>query len=119
MSRVLIGISICLTWVDIYCPVRNTTQSIVYQVRGFQNKFCLRSIVLRCSLLTDSALGRRALSVQKDPQVMDNLAVFYIHAGRADQAHELYKQLHQLFPEHIDSKVHHVSERDDEPSRLP
>lgn len=53
-------------------------------------------------------LYKRALSVQKDPQVMDNLAVFYIHAGRADQAHELYKQLHQLFPEHIDSKVHHA-----------
>ncbi|CAN8027898.1 unnamed protein product, partial [Ixodes persulcatus] len=54
------------------------------------------------------SLYKRALAVQQDPQVMDNLAVFYINAGRADQAREIYEQVHLLFPDHLDSKVHYA-----------
>ncbi|XP_064476888.1 protein O-mannosyl-transferase TMTC1-like [Ornithodoros turicata] len=53
-------------------------------------------------------LYKRALSVQEDPQVMDNLAVFYINAGRLDEAKDVYEKVDLLFPDHLDSKVHHA-----------
>ncbi|XP_037555691.1 protein O-mannosyl-transferase TMTC1-like [Dermacentor silvarum] len=54
------------------------------------------------------SLYKRALAVEPDPQVMDNLAVFYVNAGRLDEARQLFEEIHRLFPEHRDSKVHHA-----------
>ncbi|KAL1486898.1 hypothetical protein MTO96_031168 [Rhipicephalus appendiculatus] len=54
------------------------------------------------------SLYKRALAVEPDPQVMDNLAVFYVNAGRLDEARQLFQEIDQLFPEHHDSKVHHA-----------
>ncbi|XP_065299495.1 protein O-mannosyl-transferase TMTC1-like [Dermacentor albipictus] len=53
-------------------------------------------------------LYKRALAVEPDPQVMDNLAVFYVNAGRLDEAHQLFEDVQGRFPEHLDSKVHHA-----------
>ncbi|KAK8763592.1 hypothetical protein V5799_033799 [Amblyomma americanum] len=52
------------------------------------------------------SLYKRALSVEPDPQVMDNLAVFFINAGRLDEARALYEEAQQLFPDDLDCKVH-------------
>ncbi|KAH7970571.1 hypothetical protein HPB49_010695 [Dermacentor silvarum] len=54
------------------------------------------------------SLYKRALAVEPDPQVMDNLAVFYVSAGRLDEARQLFEEIHRLFPEHRDSNVHHA-----------
>ncbi|XP_075731912.1 protein O-mannosyl-transferase TMTC1-like isoform X1 [Rhipicephalus microplus] len=54
------------------------------------------------------SLYKRALAVQPDPQVMDNLAVFYVNAGRLPEARELFEDIHRRFPEHRESKVHHA-----------
>ncbi|KAH7936250.1 hypothetical protein HPB52_020651 [Rhipicephalus sanguineus] len=50
----------------------------------------------------------RALAFEPDPQVMDNLAVFYVNAGRLDEARQLFEEIDRLFPEHHDSKIHHL-----------
>ncbi|KAK8768939.1 hypothetical protein V5799_014596 [Amblyomma americanum] len=54
------------------------------------------------------SLYKRALAVEPDPQVMDNLAVFYINAGRLDEARDLYEEAQRLFPHHLDTRVHHA-----------
>ncbi|KAL1466352.1 hypothetical protein MTO96_026745 [Rhipicephalus appendiculatus] len=54
------------------------------------------------------SLYKRALAVEPDPQVMDNLAVFYINAGRLDEARKLFEDIDRLFPEHRDGKVHYA-----------
>ncbi|KAL1482557.1 hypothetical protein MTO96_033714 [Rhipicephalus appendiculatus] len=54
------------------------------------------------------SLYKRALAVETDPQVMDNLAVFYVNAGRLDEARQLFEEIDRLFPEHHESKVHHA-----------
>nr|XP_037289959.1 protein O-mannosyl-transferase TMTC1-like [Rhipicephalus microplus] len=54
------------------------------------------------------SLYKRALAVEPDPQVMDNLAVFYVNAGRLAEARELFEDIHRRFPEHRESKVHHA-----------
>ncbi|XP_054921315.2 protein O-mannosyl-transferase TMTC1-like isoform X2 [Dermacentor andersoni] len=54
------------------------------------------------------SLYKRALAVEPDPQVMDNLAVFYVSAGRLDEARQLFEEINRLFPEHLDSNVHHA-----------
>ncbi|XP_075529075.1 protein O-mannosyl-transferase TMTC1-like [Dermacentor variabilis] len=54
------------------------------------------------------SLYKRALAVEPDPQVMDNLAVFYVSAGRLDEARQLFEEINRLFPEHRDSNVHHA-----------
>ncbi|XP_077511479.1 protein O-mannosyl-transferase TMTC1-like [Amblyomma americanum] len=51
-------------------------------------------------------LYKKALAVEPDPQVMDNLAGFYINAGRLDDARVLYDEALKLFPDHVDCKVH-------------
>ncbi|KAL1439467.1 hypothetical protein MTO96_010212 [Rhipicephalus appendiculatus] len=51
------------------------------------------------------SLYKRALAVEPDPQVMDNLAVFYVNAGRLDEARQLFEEIDRLFPEHSDSKA--------------
>ncbi|KAL1468148.1 hypothetical protein MTO96_041667 [Rhipicephalus appendiculatus] len=55
------------------------------------------------------SLYKRALAVEPDPQVMDNLAVFYVNGGRLDEARQLFEDIDRRFPEHRESKVHHVS----------
>ncbi|KAH8035825.1 hypothetical protein HPB51_008896 [Rhipicephalus microplus] len=54
------------------------------------------------------SLYKRALAAEPDPQVMDNLAVFYVSAGRLDEARELFKDIDKRFPDHRDSKVHYA-----------
>ncbi|KAL3196143.1 hypothetical protein MRX96_045316 [Rhipicephalus microplus] len=54
------------------------------------------------------SLYKRALAAEPDPQVMDNLAVFYVSAGRLDEARELFKDIDKRFPDHHDSKVHYA-----------
>ncbi|XP_037278013.2 protein O-mannosyl-transferase TMTC1 [Rhipicephalus microplus] len=54
------------------------------------------------------SLYKRALALEPDPQVMDNLAVFYVNAGRVNEARQLFEEIDRLFPEHHDSKVHHA-----------
>ncbi|XP_065308824.2 protein O-mannosyl-transferase TMTC1-like [Dermacentor albipictus] len=65
----------------------------------------LRSMNLN---LQAESLYKRALAVEPDPQVMDNLAVFYVSAGRLDEARQLFEEINRLFPEHRDSNVHHA-----------
>ncbi|XP_075740083.1 protein O-mannosyl-transferase TMTC1-like [Rhipicephalus microplus] len=54
------------------------------------------------------SLYKRALAAEPDPQVMDNLAVFYVSAGRLDEARELFEDIDKRFPDHRDSKVHYA-----------
>ncbi|XP_037505701.1 protein O-mannosyl-transferase TMTC1-like [Rhipicephalus sanguineus] len=54
------------------------------------------------------SLYKRALAVEPDPQVMDNLALFYVNAGRLDEARQLFEEIDRLFPENRDNKVHHA-----------
>ncbi|KAL1422138.1 hypothetical protein MTO96_022441 [Rhipicephalus appendiculatus] len=56
------------------------------------------------------SLYKRALALEPDPLVMDNLAVFYVSAGRMDEARQLFEEICRLFPGHHDSKVHHSYE---------
>ncbi|XP_075739549.1 protein O-mannosyl-transferase TMTC1-like isoform X2 [Rhipicephalus microplus] len=54
------------------------------------------------------SLYKRALAAEPDPLVMDNLAVFYVSAGRLDEARELFEDINKRFPDHRDSKVHYA-----------
>nr|XP_042899356.1 protein O-mannosyl-transferase TMTC1 [Parasteatoda tepidariorum] len=51
-------------------------------------------------------LYKRALAIQKDPQVMDNLGMLYLATGRYREAKFLYQYVIQHYPEHNDSKLH-------------
>ncbi|XP_075740375.1 protein O-mannosyl-transferase TMTC1-like [Rhipicephalus microplus] len=67
-----------------------------------------RSLHSRNLNMPAESLYKRALAVEPDPQVMDNLAVFYVNAGRLAEARELFEDIHRRFPEHRESKAHHA-----------
>nr|XP_037288685.1 protein O-mannosyl-transferase TMTC1-like [Rhipicephalus microplus] len=54
-------------------------------------------------------LYKKALAVEPDPRVMHNLAVFYVSAGRLDEARQLFENIDRRFPENRESKVHYVN----------
>ncbi|KAL3194073.1 hypothetical protein MRX96_046135 [Rhipicephalus microplus] len=53
-------------------------------------------------------LYKKALAVEPDPRVMHNLAVFYVSAGRLDEARQLFENIDRRFPENRESKVHYA-----------
>jgi hypothetical protein len=52
----------------------------------------------------------RALAVQEDPQILDNLGVLYISSAKLAEATKIYETLSRKYPEHRDGKVHYVSQ---------
>lgn len=53
-------------------------------------------------------LYKRALSIQDDAKVMDNLGMLYLSTGRIKEANFIYQKLHQKYPNYIDGKIHYA-----------
>lgn len=51
----------------------------------------------------------RALSINPEPKIMDNLGVLYISAGRISEANKLYRDLYEKYGNYVEGKVHFVS----------
>ncbi|GFX56698.1 uncharacterized protein TNCV_494461 [Trichonephila clavipes] len=60
-------------------------------------------IALRCQ-----ACGR-ALSIEEDPQVLDNLGMLYLVSGRHQEGRSIYNYLIRNYPDRNDSKLHYLS----------
>ncbi|GIY48073.1 uncharacterized protein CDAR_544721 [Caerostris darwini] len=50
----------------------------------------------------------RALSVEEDPQVMDNLGMLYLVSGRHQEGRALYQYLLTNYPDRNDTKLHYA-----------
>ncbi|GFT69899.1 uncharacterized protein NPIL_8001, partial [Nephila pilipes] len=50
-----------------------------------------------------------ALSIEEDPQVMDNLGMLYLVSGRHQEGRSIYKYLLRNYPDRNESKLHYVS----------
>ncbi|XP_067137784.1 protein O-mannosyl-transferase TMTC1-like isoform X2 [Centruroides vittatus] len=52
-------------------------------------------------------LYNRALTIQEDPDIMDNLGLLYTNTGRSKDARRVYDDLREKYPEHVNGKVHY------------
>lgn len=52
----------------------------------------------------------RALNLEEDPQIMDNLGMLYFISGRYHEAKNMYQHLLLHYPERNETKLHYVSE---------
>jgi hypothetical protein len=81
---------------------RNNPQQPLYDIHRFLSHFC-----------TFRLFFYRALAVQEDPQILDNLGVLYISSAKLAEATKIYETLSRKYPEHRDGKVHYVSQLSD------
>lgn len=51
----------------------------------------------------------RALDIEEDPQIMDNLGMLYFLSGRYHEAKKMYQHLLLHYPQRNESKIHYVS----------
>ncbi|GFY68112.1 transmembrane and TPR repeat-containing protein 1 [Trichonephila inaurata madagascariensis] len=53
-------------------------------------------------------LYKRALSIEEDPQVLDNLGMLYFVSGRNQEGRSIYNYLIRNYPDRNDSKLHYA-----------